>query len=306
MLSMILFITNIIIKFFNAFAIHKAIGKQASITELLLTGIFGIFSQTLTQLVAQIQDDESHYSDNNNTHHGNNSYKSRQLRQKFCRHSTDSPHITDHNDNNEPIEVYVDKNYKHYNTTIRRTEKRLQFRTMESSPKKQKPPLPERKDKQAPFRVEPFKVEPLETIPENTKLSDTVQPLPPQLVTPPPAYQCLGTQPPLPSAPQLPQHTTPFNDRIQSYETPQPRIKESTPYKIPQSKNTLPDTKPLIPTVKLMERQNPTHIDFEQLKLTANKMHNRSNSLDIINNEDQPHTHEVTYCDTHSTDTHEI
>ena len=47
---MILFITNLIIKFYNAFAIHKAIGKQASITKILLTGIFGIFSQTLTQL----------------------------------------------------------------------------------------------------------------------------------------------------------------------------------------------------------------------------------------------------------------
>ena len=55
MLSMILFITNLIIKFYNAFAIHKTIGKQASITKILLTGIFGIFSQTLTQLVAQIQ-----------------------------------------------------------------------------------------------------------------------------------------------------------------------------------------------------------------------------------------------------------
>ena len=55
-----------------------------------------------------------------------------------------------------------------------------------------------------------------------------------------------------------------------------------------------------------MERQNPPPIHFEQLKLTANKMLNRSQSLDIINNEDQPHTNEVTYFDTHSTDTYEI
>ena len=48
MISMILFTTNLVIKFYNAFAIHKAIGKQASITKILLTGIFGIFSQTLT------------------------------------------------------------------------------------------------------------------------------------------------------------------------------------------------------------------------------------------------------------------
>ena len=58
MISMILFITNLVIKFSNAFAIHKAIGKQASITKILLTGIFGIFSQTLTQLVAQIQEED--------------------------------------------------------------------------------------------------------------------------------------------------------------------------------------------------------------------------------------------------------
>ena len=55
-----------------------------------------------------------------------------------------------------------------------------------------------------------------------------------------------------------------------------------------------------------MERQNPPLIDFEQLKLTANKMHNNCHRLGIINNEDQPHTNEVTYCDTHSTDTYEI
>ena len=282
MLSMIFFIANLIIKFYNAFAIQKAIGKQASITKILITEKFGIFSQTLKQLVAQIQEDENHYSDDNNTYHGNNNYKTRQLRQKFRRHSTDSSHITDQNDNNEPIEVYVDTNYKHYNTTIGRKEKGVQLRTMESSPKKQKPPSPERKYKQ-----EPFKVEPIETVSENTKLSDTIHPLPPQLFTPPPAYQCLGTQPPLPSAPQLQQHTTSFNDRIQSYQAPKPLIKQSTPYEIPQPTKTSTNTKPLIPTVKLMERQYPAPIDFKQLKLTANKMHTRSHSLDKINNQDQ-------------------
>ena len=34
MLSMILFITNLVTKFYNAFAIHKAIGKQANITKI--------------------------------------------------------------------------------------------------------------------------------------------------------------------------------------------------------------------------------------------------------------------------------
>ena len=133
MLSMILFITNLIIKFNNAFAIHKAIGKQASITKILLTGIFGIFLQTLTQLVAQIQEDENHCGDDNNTFQGNNN--SRKFMQKFRRHSTDLPQITDHNDNNEPTEIYVDRYYKHYNRAIRRTEKGLQLRTTETSPK---------------------------------------------------------------------------------------------------------------------------------------------------------------------------
>ena len=92
MISMIMFITNLIIKFCNAFAIQKAIRKQASITKILLTGIFGIFSQTLTQLVAQIQEEgDSHNSDENNTHYGNNN--SRKYKQKFRRHSTDLPRI---------------------------------------------------------------------------------------------------------------------------------------------------------------------------------------------------------------------
>ena len=85
MLSLQLFITNIILKFYNAFAIHKAIGKQASITKILLTGIFGIFPQTPTQLVAQIQEDQNPYSDGNDTFHRYNN--SRNTTHKFLRHS---------------------------------------------------------------------------------------------------------------------------------------------------------------------------------------------------------------------------
>ena len=62
----------------------------------------------------------------------------------------------------------------------------------------------------------------------------------------------------------------------------------------------------MIPTVKLTGIQNPPPIDFEQLKITANKIHNRSHSLDVISNEYQPHTNEVTYYDTHPTDTYEV
>ena len=235
MISMILFITNLIIKIYNAFAIHKAIGKQASITKVLLTGIFGIFSQTLTQLVAQIQEEEenSHDSDENYTHYGNHKPRKKHT---FCRHSTDITHTTDHTDDDKPADIYVDTNYKHYNTTIRRTDKGLQFRTTNSPPKKQKPPLPEKNYKQEPLRLEP-----LETISENK-----LQILPPQLITPPPAYQCFGNNisfpntplthnASLPSAPNVQQHqTTSF--QAHSYETSL-NMNQPTPYEIPQPSN---------------------------------------------------------------------
>ena len=132
-------------------------------------------------------------------------------------------------------------------------------------------------------------------------MSDNIPPLPPQLITPPPAYKCLNTQSTLPSALQLQQHSTQFNIGMKSYETPQTLPKQSTPYEKPQPANT----KQLIPTVKLKEIQKPP-IDFEQLKPTANKMHHRSHSLVINNNDNQPHANEVTFRDTHSTDTYEV
>ena len=103
MIGMILFITNLIIKFYNAFAIHKAIGKQAIITKILFTGKFGIFSQTLTQLVAQIQEEESsHNSDENYTHYGNHKPRKKHT---FRRHSSDITHTTDYTDNVKPAET---------------------------------------------------------------------------------------------------------------------------------------------------------------------------------------------------------
>ena len=303
MISMILFITNLIIKFYNAIAIHKAIGKQTSITKILLTGIFGIFSQTLTQLVAQIQEEEenSHDSDENYTHYGNHKTKKKHA---FCRHSADITQTTVYTDNDKPAEFFVDTNYKHYNTTIRRTDKGLQLRTTDSSPKNQNPPLPERKYKQ-----EPLKVEPLETISENK-----LQTLPPQLITPPPAYQCLGNNvsfpnthlthnTPLPSAPNIQQQTTSF--QTHSYEPPL-NMNQSTSYEIPHPSNKSTNKHHLIPTVKLRDIQNPPPIDFDQLRITANKMHNRSHSLNILKNDDQPQTNEVTYFKNHSADTYEV
>ena len=307
MISMILFLTNLIIKFYNAFAIHKAIGKQASITKILFTGIFGIFSQTLTLLIAQIQEEEiSHDSDENNSHYTRHNKNRKSI---FRRHSSYITHITDHNDNDNPSPVYIDTNYKHYNTTIRRTGKGKQLRTIDSPQKKQKSPLPERKYKQ-----EPLKIEPLETITEN-KLP-IIQP---QLITPPPAYQCLRknvsfntpqttslpTPPmaPIPSAPNIQQQLSTFHGS--SYEPPL-GISKTTPYEIPQPSTTSTNQQNLIPSVKLMEIQNPPPIDFNQLKLVANKIHNRSHNLDILKNDDQPHRNEVTYFDTHSADTYEV
>ena len=206
MISMILFITILIIKFYNAFAIHRAVGKQASITKIFLTGIFGNFSQTLTQLVAQIQEEEdSHDSDENYTHYGNHKPKKKHT---FRRHSTDIAHTTNYNDKDKPAQIYVDTNYKHYNTTIRRTNKGFQLRT-NSPPMKQKPPLPERKYKQ-----ETLKIEPLETLSENK-----LQTLPPQLITPPPAYQCLGNNISFPNTPLTHNTPLPSSPNIQQQQT---------------------------------------------------------------------------------------
>ena len=132
-------------------------------------------------------------------------------------------------------------------------------------------------------------MEPLTIISENDKLDEQMKSSSGQLITPPPAYQCLGTQP-LHSVPQLQQQTSQYDDKTQPYKTPQ--TKQPTPYEIAQP--TTNKQKPLIPTVILMGTQNPPPLDFEQIKITADEMHNRSHSLDIINNEDQPHTNEVT------------
>ena len=252
---MLLFLTNLIIKLYNAFEIHRASGKQASITKILLTGIFGIFSLTLTQLIAQIQEEENHYSDSNNTNNTNQNNKPRTIKNKFRR-----PRRTDQKENNELTDIYIDTNYKQYNTTIRRTGCGLQSRTIEST-KKQKSPLPKIK-----YIHETFRVKPLTKISENEKIEEKAKTSYNQNITPPPAYQCLGTQP-LPSAPVLHQQTSQYHDIIQPCEIPHP--------------STI-NQKLLIPTIKLIGIQNPTTIDFEQLKITATKTHNRSHSLDII------------------------
>ena len=149
----------------------------------------------------------------------------------------------------------------------------------------------------------------METISENK-----LQTLPPQLITPPPAYQCLGNNvsfsntplthnAPPSCAPTIQQQTTSF--QTHSYEPPL-NMNQPTSYETPQPSNKSTNKQHLIPTVKLLNIQNPPPIDFDQLKITANKMHNRSHSLNILKNDDQPHTNEVTYFKNHSADTYEV
>ena len=83
-------------------------------------------------------------------------------------------------------------------------------------------------------------------------------------------------------------------------------MNQSSSYEIPQPSNKSTNIQHLIPTVKLMDIQNPPPIDFEKLKITANKMQKRSHSLDILKNDDQPDTNEVTYFKNHSADTYEV
>ena len=114
----------------------------------------------------------------------------------------------------------------------------------------------------------------------------------------------LNLNAPLPSAPNIQQPQT-TSLQTHSYEQPH-NMNQSTSYEIPQPSNKSTNKHHLIPTVKLMDIQNPPPIDFDQLKITASKMHNRSHSLDILKNDDQPHPNEVTYFKNHSADTYEV
>ena len=137
------------------------------------------------------------------------------------------------------------------------------------------------------YTQEPSKIEPLETITEKN------YPYYHHNSSPhPPAYQGLGnkvsfntpqttwlTTPHIariPSAPNIQQQSSTFHGS--SYEPPL-GISKTTPYEIPQPSSTSTNQQNLIPSVKQMEIQNPPPIDFNQLKLAANKMHNRSHSF---------------------------
>ena len=116
MVNFLLFLFNIIIKFYNAFALHKALGKQVSLTRILLSGIFGIFSHTVSQLIAEAQDSDNSSDDDNNSHETqNNNTEKNKLKVTMKRNPMtksdiqiiESPFVID--DGND---VYVDTNYK--------------------------------------------------------------------------------------------------------------------------------------------------------------------------------------------------
>ena len=123
---------NVKNKFYNAFAIHKAFGKQVSLTRILLSGIFGIFSHTQSHLIAEAQDTNSSSDDDNNSHGTQNSNTEKKKLKVTMKHQprsksdiqiTESPFLLD--DDND---VYVDTNYKQYNATIRRSKKGIQLK----------------------------------------------------------------------------------------------------------------------------------------------------------------------------------
>ena len=131
MVNFLLFLFNIIIKFYNAFAIHEAIGKQVSLTRILLSGISGIFSHTLKQLIAEAQDLDNSSDDDNNSHEIQHNTERIELkatmkhqpRTKSDIQITESSFVID--DDND---VYVDTNYKQYDATIRRSKKGIQLK----------------------------------------------------------------------------------------------------------------------------------------------------------------------------------
>ena len=73
---------NVIIKFYNAFAIHKAIGKQASPTKIIMSVVFKILSNTLTQLIAEAQEPDNSSDDSDNSHQNNNNYTIKRKKEK--------------------------------------------------------------------------------------------------------------------------------------------------------------------------------------------------------------------------------
>ena len=133
MVNFILFVLNVIIKIYNAFAIHKAIGKQASLTKKIIWNLRNILTY-INPITAEAQeiDNTSDHSDNN-SHPSNNNYTIKREKknsktqyrpqEQLQINITQSPFLIDHDDD----DIYVDTNYKHYNATVRRSNKGIQL-----------------------------------------------------------------------------------------------------------------------------------------------------------------------------------
>ena len=90
-----------------------------------------------------------------------------------------------------------------------------------------------------------------------------------------------------------------------------------TPYQTPSApdlfdkrqnyETTQKDEKPklLIPSVKLVEIQNPQPLDFQHQKVN-NNINPLNITMDMLDEEDRPHTNEVTYSDSQSITNYEI
>ena len=121
MFNFSLFLANVIFKFYNAFTIHKAIEKQASMTKIHFSGIFGIFSHTLTQLILEAQDNDNNTDDSDNSSHENHNNNTIKRKNKTTKDQALNIYIhqTFIIDNDNDNNVHVDTNYKHYRTTVR-------------------------------------------------------------------------------------------------------------------------------------------------------------------------------------------
>ena len=227
-------------------------------------------------MIAEAQDTIKSSDDDNNSHETQNSNAEKKKLKVTMKHQprtksdiqiTESPFLLD--DDND---VYVDINYKHYNATIRQSKKGRQLKNTDH---KSKPSVPTRKSS-----LERLHQELLATINDKGSIRDQQLPKIPSLLPPPP----LITPPPYqtPSSPEL------FDQRP-NYETTQ---KDETP-------------KPLIPSVKLLEIQNPPPLDFQHLKVNKN-INPLSVSMDMLDEEDRPHTNEVTFSDSQAITNYEV
>ena len=89
---------------------HKVIGKQVSLTRILLSGIFGILSHTLTQLIAEAQDTDNSSDYDYNSHGTQNSNKQKKKLKVTMKHQPRTKsdiQITNHHSYSTMIMMYM-------------------------------------------------------------------------------------------------------------------------------------------------------------------------------------------------------